>query len=211
MTQKSGVLISLEGGEGCGKSTQIKLLAAELSLRNIPITLTREPGGEIGAEAIRELLVSGDVNRWCATTETLLFLAARVQHVERVIKPALAKGHVVLCDRFHDSTLVYQGIGRGLSKEFYAMLHAATLGNFAPDLTLLLDVPVEVGLKRAIARGGKETRFEQMDMSFHHQVRKGFIALATAEPERIAIIDAHQPLEHVKASILEVVQDKFGF
>ncbi len=205
-----GCFISLEGGEGCGKSTQIKMLAAALSEFHANITITREPGGEAGAESIRELLVSGDTHRWEAQTETLLFLAARTQHVARIIRPALAKGHVVLCDRFHDSTRVYQGVGRGLSREYYDMLHMATLGNFVPDLTLLLDVPVEIGLKRALARGGKEMRFENLDMSFHQKVRDGFLALAHAESSRIKVIDASQSIEHVHGAIMAEVLVRYS-
>ena len=144
--------------------------------------------------------------RWESQTETLLFLAARTQHVARTIRPALARGDYVICDRFHDSTRVYQGVGRGLSRAYYDMLHTATLGNFAPDITLLLDVPVEIGLKRALARGGDETRFESLDIGFHHAVREGFLALAKAEPERITVIDANQTLEQVHAAIMAVVE-----
>lgn len=203
--QARGRFISFEGGEGCGKSTQVKLLAEALRARGVDVVTTREPGGDAGAEAIRQLLVSGEPARWEPMTEMLLFLAARTQHVARTIMPAVARGVVVICDRFHDSTRVYQGIGHGLSRRYYEMLHSATLGNVVPDMTLVLDVPVELGLKRALSRGGDETRFEQMDMGFHEKVRAGFLELAQVEPERIQVVDASQPLEAVHQEIMRIL------
>ena len=205
-----GHFITFEGGEGCGKSTQSKLLAQALREAGISCLHTREPGGEAGAEAIRDLLVKGAVGRWDPVAETLLFLAARAQHVERVIQPALARGEWVVCDRFHDSTRVYQGIGKGLSVAFYDMLHAATLGNFTPDLTLVLDIAPEEGLKRSAARRNHETRFEHMEMEFHRRVREGFLRLQKAEPERIGRVDASPSLERVHRAIVDAVNNRFG-
>lgn len=200
-----GRFITIEGGEGSGKSTQIALLKKTLEEKKVPHLITREPGGEEGAEAIRALLVTGDKNRWDALAETLLFYAARVQHVARLIQPALNEGKLVLCDRFADSTRVYQGIGKGISPAFIEALHALTLGNVAPDLTLILDIDPGVGLKRASARRGNETRFEGMDLQFHQQVRAGFLAIARAEPQRCHVIDASQPPEAVHAEILRKI------
>ncbi len=196
-----GKFITLEGGEGSGKSTQIALLKTALEKANIPHILTREPGGEAGAEAIRALLVTGDKNRWEPLTETLLFAAARVQHVARLIAPALAEGKLVLCDRFADSTRVYQGIGKGISSEYISALHAMTLGNLMPDMTFILDIDPAIGLARALVRAGNETRFEGMELEFHAAVRAGFLGIARAEPARCQVVDATQSAEAVHAQI----------
>ena len=200
-----GRFISFEGGEGSGKSTQIKRLAEALQAKGMAVHLTREPGGESQAEEIRKLLVTGEAQRWDAMAETLLFLAARVQHTERVIKPALAAGSWVLSDRGLDSTRVYQGIAKGVGVETYDRLHALTLGTFMPDLTLLLDIAPETGLKRSLSRANTETRFEGMALEFHQNVRAGFLSLAQSEPRRIAVIDAGAPLEEVTAQVLAAV------
>lgn len=196
-----GRFITIEGGEGSGKSTQISLLKATLERENIPHIITREPGGEEGAEAIRNLLVTGDRNRWDALAETLLFTAARVQHVARLIAPALAEGKQVICDRFVDSTRVYQGVGKGIPAEYLNALHALTLGNLMPDLTFMLDIDPVVGLARTKKRTSNETRFEGMELEFHQQVRAGFLAIARAEPERCKVVDATQPLVQVHTQI----------
>lgn len=198
---EQGRFISFEGGEGSGKSTQVRLLAEALRALGHDVIVTREPGGEAGAEIIRGLLVTGEPDRWEAETETLLFLAARVQHVTRVIKPALARGAWVISDRFHDSTRVYQGVGRGLSQAYYDRLHHATLGEVVPDNTFLLDVPVALGLQRAWGRGDKETRFEQLDTDFHQRVRDGFLALAQAESSRFCVVDASGDIAQVQSAI----------
>lgn len=200
----SARFISFEGGEGSGKSTQIKRLAEALEKSGISVHVTREPGGEEQAELIRQLLVTGDKHRWDKMAETLLFLAARVQHAERIIRPKLAEGVWVLSDRSLDSTRVYQGIAKGVGVEVYDALHRLTLGSFKPDLTLLLDIDPETGLKRSLSRANTETRFEGMDIAFHQSVRAGFLQLAGAEPERIAIIDASQSLDAVTAQIAAV-------
>lgn len=189
--------ISLEGGEGSGKTTQATLLKAAFDAAGIPALFTREPGGGEGGDSIRRLLLTGAVDKWHVITELLLFQAARVEHVERVIRPALARGETVICDRFLDSTLVYQGYARGLGVEFIRTLHRLTLGDIHPDKTLYIDIAPEEGLKRAGARRGDETRFENMDMPFHRAVREGFLSLAQAEPERIQIIDGTRSKEEV--------------
>ncbi len=200
-----GRFISFEGGEGSGKSTQIKRLAHALQERGIDVLLTREPGGETQAEEIRKLLVTGEAQRWDAMAETLLFLAARVQHSKRVIEPAMAAGKWVLSDRSLDSTRVYQGIAKGIGVDTYDALHALTLGAFVPDLTLLLDIAPQTGLRRSLARNNTETRFEGMALDFHESVRDGFLQLAAAESQRIAVIDASAELEAVSAQIEDVV------
>ncbi|QMW22126.1 dTMP kinase [Sandaracinobacteroides saxicola] len=183
----TGKFISFEGGEGAGKSTQIARLAARLRAAGRAVTETREPGGTPGAEAIRALLVSGTADRWDAITEALLMNAARADHVTRVIRPALAAGQVVLCDRYVDSTLVYQGQAGDLSA--LRQLHKYATGNLWPDLTLWLDLPVKQGLIRASTRGDSG-RFEAKGLAFHERVRAGFAALAAAEPARVMRVDA---------------------
>jgi len=201
-----GRFITIEGGEGSGKSTQITLLKAAFESANVPHLITREPGGEEGAEAIRALLVTGDKNRWDALAETLLFTAARVQHMARLITPALAEGKLVLCDRFMDSTRVYQGVGKGISPAFIDALHNLTLGNTMPDVTFILDIDPVIGLARAKGRQGNETRFEGMELEFHQQVRAGFLAIARAEPARCHVIDATQPAATVHQQMLAVLR-----
>ena len=198
--------ISVEGGEGCGKSTQLRLLGRALQEQAIPHVMTREPGGEPGAEAIRELVVQGEADRWEGMAETLLFLAARYQHVVRVIMPAIEAGKWVVCDRFHDSTRVYQGIGKEISDASYMALHQEIFGDkMVPDLTILLDLPPEVGLRRTLSRTHDETRFESMDISFHEKVRAGFLALAEQEPERIRVIDASGTVDQTHQAIIETL------
>ncbi len=195
--------ITFEGGEGSGKTTQIARLKAVLEAAYIPHLITREPGGEPNAERIRELLVTGDKNAWDPLAETLLFYAARVQHVARVINPALAAGKLVVCDRFMDSTLVYQGIGKGMQPEFIQALHSLTLGNLKSDLTFILDIPPVEGLKRAGARSGNENRFEGMATEFHEQVRAGFLAIARNEPSRCVVVDALQSADDIHLKIIK--------
>jgi dTMP kinase len=198
----TGRFITLEGGEGSGKTTQIELLRAHYNKHGKKCLITREPGGSPGAEAIRNLLLTGSADKWNPIAETLLFQAARIEHVEHVIKPALARGEIVICDRFLDSTLVYQGIAKGLGIEYVRTLHQLTLGDFAPDLTLILDIDPSIGLKRASVRAGNETRFENMDIAFHKRVREGFLMLAEQQPERYKIINATQRAEVVNQAII---------
>lgn len=201
-----GLFITFEGGEGSGKTTQVQLLQHAFIAAGKKCSITREPGGCAGAEAIRELLLTGAGDKWTPIAETLLFQAARVEHVECVIKPALARDEIVLCDRFLDSTLVYQGIGKGLSEAYIAALHQMTLGDFTPDMTFILDIDPALGLKRASKRHGSETRFENMDIAFHHKVREGFLTLAKRAKQRCHVIDASQHPDKVQAAILQALK-----
>ncbi len=205
-----GIFISLEGGEGAGKSTQIKRLSKYLTDTGLSNIQTREPGGTPGAEKIRDLLVRGDVSLWTPKTEALLMFASRQEHVEKVIKPALAAGKWVICDRFADSSVAYQGIGHGLGMDSIESLHQWVLGDFKPDLTLILDLPVSVGLERTLAHTVGENRFEDMDVSFHERMREGFLSIAKSNPERCTVIDATQSENEVANDILKNVVVKFG-
>ena len=206
---KRGRLITFEGGEGAGKSTQILCLAVSLAEAGVDVVTTREPGGTVGAEAIRALVTEGTADRWSPCTETLLFLAARQDHVERLIEPALAAGRWVLCDRFIDSTRVYQGLAGTLGLAFVDRLHQAIFDRIVPDLTLLLDLPVEIGLARRGA-AGDANRFEQKVTGFHQAVRNGFLELAGAEPERFAIVDAEPKPDVVSAAIIDIVRQRLS-
>ena len=204
-----GRLITLEGGEGTGKSTQLRRLAAALEQSGLTVVKTREPGGSPGAEQIRKLVVEGEGGRWNPITETLLVYAARADHVARTIGPALARGEWVISDRFNDSTYAYQGAGRGVERETIRRIDAAVLDDFKPDLTLILDLPVEVGLGRAGARGGTETRFESFDQDFHERMRKAFLDIARRQPDRCRVIDATGSEDAVAAAIWEAVRARF--
>jgi dTMP kinase len=207
----AGRFITLEGGEGAGKSTQIKLLAQAFDVAGISSITTREPGGSTGGEAIRGLVVSGAADKWHPTTESLLFMAARFDHLETKIKPALASGEWVLCDRFYDSTYIYQGIAKNVGTDWLDQLYRQLFANTSPDLTLLLDLPPSVGLARADKRGNAaESRFEQMDISFHESLRAGFLGLAKANPNRIQTVDATQDAATVHAAIIATVNARFG-
>jgi len=196
--------VTIEGGEGTGKSTLIQGLAEALKARGVEVVQTREPGGSAGAEDIRALLVSGDAERWDAMTELLLVNAARRDHVERVIRPALARGATVLCDRFIDSTRAYQGM-RGVSRDLIDNIHEQAIG-VSPDTTLILDVPPEQGLARAEERGG-DARFESMGLAYHTKLREAFVEIAKAEPDRCTVIDSTQSKEAVLASALATLTD----
>ena len=202
--------ITFEGGEGCGKSTQLRLLSASMKAAGIAHITTREPGGTPLGEELRELLVRQSDADLSPETELLLFQAGRMAHLEQVIRPALAEGKWVLCDRFTDSTRVYQGIGKRLGMSYIDRLQALTLGTFAPDITLLLDIAPEAGLARAGNRKDGDTRFEELDIAFHQQVRDGFLALANAEPERFIVVDAHPSVEEVHAAILTQLNTRLG-
>lgn len=195
--------ITFEGGEGSGKTTQIKMLAQYFAGLGRKYLVTREPGGSNGAEAIRQLLLTGSADKWNSISETLLFQAARVEHVENVIKPAIARSETVLCDRFLDSTIVYQGIAKGLGEEYIRQLHQLTIGNFMPDLTFILDIEPETGLKRAKARTGEELRFENMDIEFHRKVREGFMSLADSDKSRCIVVDAGHETEVIHKFITD--------
>ncbi len=201
MMSGRGLFISFEGGEGSGKTTQIKRLAESLRTEDFPVLHTREPGGTDGGEDIRALLLRGRDDRWTARAEALLVSAARYEHVQRVIRPALERGMIVLCDRFCDSTLAYQGFGQGLDLGKLAQLHDWVLGSFKPDLTFFLDVPAEVGLTRTKQRDGDETRFESMEHDFHRRLHEGFLTLAAAEPERFRVVDGQRPVDVIAHDI----------
>ena len=205
-----GRFITLEGGEGAGKSTQIARLKGWLESRGRPVVATREPGGSPGGEAIRKLLVEGSAERWDGTTEALLHFAARRDHLRATVWPALKKGAWVLSDRFADSTRAYQGYGHGLDLAMLDRLYEAAVGAFRPDLTLVLDLPVETGLARAAERRGSETRYESLPRDFHERVRKGFLEIAKREPKRCAVIDATKDIDTIAAAITRVVTDRLG-
>jgi len=184
----AALFVSLEGIDGSGKSTQARLLRDALQARGHQVTLTREPGGSSGAEEIRRLVLEGATDRWSAETEILLFTAARRDHLEKTIRPALARGEIVITDRFADSTRIFQGITRGDLSDMVDQLHALMIG-VEPDLTLLFDLDPEVGLARATARAGAELRFEDMGLAFQTKARAGFLDLAARQP-RFRLIDA---------------------
>lgn len=196
----SGLFITLEGPEGAGKSTNREYLAARLREHGIDVLMTREPGGTPLAERIRELLLAPSDETMAADTELLLMFAARAQHLAQVIRPALARGTVVLCDRFTDATYAYQGGGRGLCVERIATLETFVQGTLRPDLTLVFDLPIEVGLARAAARGRLD-RFEQEGHAFFEAVRQAYLQRAAQHPQRYSLLDAGQPLEAVQRAI----------
>jgi dTMP kinase len=209
MTEQ-GRFISFEGGEGTGKSTQARLLAAALDKRGISCVVTREPGGSPGAEDIRKLLVNGEPGRWDGLTETLLLYAARADHVARTIKPAMEQGRWVLCDRFADSTYAYQGAGRGLDRETVRRIESVAIGDFKPELTFVLDLPAEEGLRRANARASAESRFEQFDIGFHERLRQAFLDIARRAPDRCRVIDAGAGENTVAQAIWKAVAARFA-
>lgn len=196
----TGLFITLEGPEGAGKSTNREYLAERLREQGIDVLLTREPGGTPLAERIRELLLDPSDEPMAADTELLLVFAARAQHLQQVIRPALARGSVVLCDRFTDATYAYQGGGRGLSVERIAQLEQFVQGELRPDLTLIFDLPVEIGLARAAARGRLD-RFEQEGCGFFEAVREAYLQRAAQAPQRYRVLDAGQSLAQVQADI----------
>lgn len=201
MSVKTGKFITLEGGEGVGKSTNIAYVKYYLTERNIPVICTREPGGTGIAEKIRQLLLACEDEALTDAAELLLVFAARAQHLQHVIKPALAEGKWVVCDRFTDATYAYQGAGRGLDLAAIAWLENFVHAELRPDLTLLLDAPVETGMLRAKNRGNDFDRFESERLSFFSKVRQGYLQRARNSPERIKVIDAEQCLDTVQAAI----------
>lgn len=201
--------ISYEGGEGTGKSTQLGLFLGYLESSGIDAIATREPGGAPGAEDIRKLLVEGEPGRWDAITETLLHFAARRDHLARVIEPALAKGQWVVSDRFADSTYAYQGYGHGVELALIDGLYRMVAGNLKPDLTLILDLDVDEGLRRATGRVSGEDRYENMDREFHERLRQGFLAIARGDPERCKLIDATGSADEVQARIIAAAKARF--
>ena len=205
MSHIKAQFITLEGVDGSGKSTQAKLLKEALEAEGHSVLLTREPGGSPGAEEIRSLVLEGEPDRWSAETEILLFTAARRDHLERTILPALAAGTIVICDRFVDSTRVYQGLTRGDLRDVVDKLHALMIRRDA-DLTLLFDMDPKLGLARAKARQTSEERFEDMGLEMQLAMRQGFLALAKGAPERFAVIDAGRDIEAIAADTLAAVR-----
>ena len=203
-----GLFITLEGGEGAGKSTQVRLLAESLRAAGIDAIATREPGGAPGAEQIRKLLVDGEVSRWDPMTEALLHSAARREHLVHTLRPALESGKWVVSDRFADSTVAYQGYGLGLGADTVAALNRLVIGDFSPDLTIILDLPAEEGLKRAHERGDGAQRYERMGLAFHEKLRQGFLEIARREPKRCVLIDARAAIADVAAKIRDAVRTK---
>lgn len=209
VADQRGKFITVEGGEGAGKSTQARLLVEALTRCGVRVQATREPGGSPGSEAIRRLLLEGERERWDPVSETLLLVAARRDHVNRLIAPALARGVWVVSDRFADSTLAYQGYGKGVGLDQLAALHRFALGDFVPDLTLILDVPVEVGLGRAALRSSAD-RFERLCRDFHERLRQGFRQIAAETPARCALIDASGDPQAVHRAVAAAVVRQFG-
>ncbi len=210
---KTGIFVTLEGGEGAGKSTQSRRLKDALGAAGHTVLLTREPGGTPEGEKIRDLITQREGGNWTPLAECLLFFAARQMHVEKVITPALDRGEIVICDRFTDSTRSYQGYGHGFSLETIEQINALTLSGFDPDLTFILDLPVEAGLKRSFTqkeqsagREMTEDRFERLDKSFHEKLRQGFLAIAAQHPERCHVIDAQRTPDEIFTDLMSGIQ-----
>jgi len=203
-----GKFLSIEGGEGAGKSTQVRRLADELRARGLDVIVTREPGGSEGGEAIRELLMQGEVKRWSSHTEALLFAAARADHVEKVIQPALGIGTWVISDRFIDSSRAYQGVAGGIDDAAVLALHGFGSRGLLPDRTLVLEVSPEIGAERAAARDGAAAdRFAARERAFHDDVAAAFRRFAAAEPDRVRLIDAAGDVDEVATEVIEAVAD----
>ncbi len=202
-----GLFITFEGGEGTGKTTQIRRLAERLGTGSQPVVMTREPGGTPEAEAIRGLLVNGHVSRWTPQAEALLNYAAREQHVQQVIRPTLQAGSIVLCDRFMDSTRAYQGYAGGCDMPFLDALERAVVGETRPDLTLIFDLDPAIGLSRARSRGDEaaEDRYERKGLAFHNKLRDGFLDILRREPKRCRLVDASQGVDEVAESVWSIV------
>lgn len=203
-----GRFITFEGGEGAGKSTQVARLIERLRARDLEVVQTREPGGSAGAEEIRGIALNGDAGRWSPMTETMLMYAARSDHLEKTIRPALEAGRWVVCDRFADSSRAYQGAGGGVSADVIEAMDAAVVGATQPDLTLIFDLPVEVGLERAFGRGLFETRFESKGVAFHERLRRRFLQIAEEKAERCVVIDAVGDLDAVEARVWAAVEGR---
>lgn len=208
-SSSKGVFISFEGGEGSGKSTQIRLLHNWIQgVWSGKVSSTREPGGTHGAEMIRKLLVTGDSNRWDSVTEALLMTASRRDNLVRIIQPALEAGEALLTDRFYDSTSVYQGIVGGASDDLITALNTLSLDHIRPDITILLDIDPKLGLERSTRPDNDETRFESKGMAFHEAVRAGYLQLAAAEPDRFMVIDASRNEKLIHDDIIAQLEPK---
>ena len=207
-----GLFITLEGGEGSGKTTQIRLLSEVLQEKGHEVVITREPGGTPESEKIRSLLVHREGGNWSPMAECLLLFAGRVMHVDTLIKPALAAGKIVISDRFADSTRVYQGYGHGLALAAIEGVNSLALGDFAPDLTFIMDIPVEEGLKRAGKRlsgdGSGEDRFERLGIVFHEKIRQGYLEIAKRDPQRCIVIDAIRSVEEIAGELKQRVLER---
>ncbi len=206
----SGRFITLEGGEGAGKSTQVLRLKKWLEEKGHEAVATREPGGAPGAEMVRKLLVEGPAERWDGVTEALLHFAARRDHLRSTVWPALKRGAWVISDRFADSTMAYQGYGHGADRTMLGELYDMAVGDFCPDLTLILDLPVKAGLARAAARRGTETRYESLPVAFHERVRAGFLDIAAIDSGRCVVVDASHDIDTIAAAIAETVARRLG-
>lgn len=213
MTEANGVFVTFEGGEGAGKSTQIRRLASSLKDAGHDVLVTREPGGSPGAEAVRHVLLSGGAESFGVRMEAMLFAAARNDHVEQIIRPALNEGRVVLCDRFIDSSRVYQGITGNLDVAFVDSLEEIAIDGVRPDMTIILDLPAEIGLTRARKRGeaegatGGPDRFEKEEVDVHEKRRQAFLEIAESSPDRCRVFDAQQSEDEVADAILEAVSE----
>ncbi|CAN7285561.1 dTMP kinase [Rhizobium sp. LjRoot258] len=214
MPSGTGLFVTFEGGEGAGKSTQIRRLAEALRGRGYEVLLTREPGGSPGAEAVRHVLLSGAAEAFGTRMEAILFAAARNDHVEEVIRPALMSGKVVLCDRFMDSSRVYQGVTGNLESEFIEALQRAAVNGIVPDCTLILDLPARAGLERARRRGAagdvSPDRFEKEELETHEKRREAFLDIAAREPNRCRVIDAMKTEEAIAAEIVEIIWQRLS-
>ncbi|MCY6380760.1 dTMP kinase [Hoeflea prorocentri] len=207
----TGRFITFEGGEGAGKSTQIQYLAETLRSRGFDVLMTREPGGSPGAEAVRHVLLSGAAEEFGVRMEAVLFAAARSDHVEELIRPAIEDGKIVLCDRFMDSSRVYQGISGDLEPEFVNALERVAINGMVPDLTIILDLPAEVGLARAIKRNGSQgsgpDRYEKESLAVHQKRRDAFLDIAAREPQRCKVVDGNQPADAIAQDIERLALD----
>ncbi len=213
----TGFFITLEGGEGAGKTTQINRLAKLLTDQGYDVVTTREPGGTAEAESIRALLVQRDGGEWSAMAETLLLFAARVMHIEKVIKPALESNHIVICDRFTDSTLAYQGYGRGLDIDQIKVIEQTSIGDFTPDMTFILDLDARTGLARSSKRLSEksgyestEDRFERMEVEFHEKLRAGFLEIAKQDSARCHVINAANAVDAVFEELKELAMARIN-
>ncbi len=208
------MLISFEGGEGSGKSTQAKMFFQYLQDNNIHAIFTREPGGTEAAEKIREILVTGSIDKLDKVSEVLLHYAARKEHLKNKIFPALAEGKVVVTDRFYDSTFAYQGYGHGVDLSVIKEVHKLIVGDFKPNLTLIFDIDVIKGLERSDRRlaqqNSNETRYEKLGVDFHQRLRNGFLTIAKAEPERCIVLNAEETIESLHKKVLEIFKSKFA-
>ena len=209
MAKQIGKFITLEGGEGAGKTTQGERLVAALNAAGVETVLTREPGGTFGAEAIRELVLSGTKDRWSGMTELLLMYAARLDHVEKLIMPALERGAWVISDRFSDSSLAYQGYARGLGPEKVTAVHNAVMGGFKPDLTILFDIDPILTMKRVETRGEDLSRLDSETLDFHKTLRAAFLDIADADKDRIFTLDVAESRDAVHQRILFAISQAF--